>query len=87
MAVKDRLKLNKYDYSVEKAKAELQKGGWVYDEKGNAYDEARGGVRYKKLEGYEKTYNNLTFASTDNKYKTVKVDACLQPQATSSPPL
>ena len=74
LAVKDKLKLNKYDYSVEKAKEELRAGGWVYNENGESYDEARGGVRYKKLEGYEKTYNNLTFASTDNKYKTVKVD-------------
>ncbi|MBR1975208.1 MAG: hypothetical protein IKA20_05100 [Clostridia bacterium] len=74
LAVKDRLKLNKYAYSVSAAKAELEKGGWVYDAKGKAYDESKGGVRYKKLSGYEKSYNNLTFASTDNKYKTVKVD-------------
>lgn len=73
-AVKDRLKLNKYAYSVEKAKQELRAGGWVYNADGSAYDETGGGVRYKKLTGYEKTYNNLTFAATDNKYKTVKVD-------------
>ena len=73
-AVKDRLKLNKYEYSVEKAKAELVEGGWIYDDKGNAYTEGTGGVRYKKLSGYEKTYNNLRFASTDNRYKTVKID-------------
>ncbi len=74
LAVKDRLKLNKYDYSVSRAKAELISGGWIYDGKGKEYDEGKGGVRYKKLSGYEKSYNNLTFASTDNKYKTVKVD-------------
>ena len=74
IAMKDKLKLNKYEYSVEKAKESLRAGGWVYDEKGNAYDETKGGVRYKKLTGYEKTYNNLAYASTDNKYKTVKVD-------------
>ena len=74
LAVKDKLKLNKYDYSVEKAKAELEKGGWIYDGKGEKYDETKGGVRYKKLSGYEKTYNNLTFASIDNRYKTVKID-------------
>ena len=73
-AVKDRLKLNKYEYSVESAKENLRAGGWVYDKNGNPYDESQGGVRYKKLNGYEKTYNNLTFAATDNKYKTVKVD-------------
>lgn len=73
LAVKDRLKLNKYEYGVEKAKAELRAGGWVYNAKGEAYDENGGGIRYKKLSGYEKSYNNLTFASIDNKYKTVKV--------------
>ncbi|MBQ8229203.1 MAG: hypothetical protein IJZ32_00740 [Clostridia bacterium] len=73
-AVKDRLKLNKYEYSVEKAQEELRLGGWVYTATGERYDETQGGVRYKKLTGYEKTYNNLTFSATDNKYKTVKVD-------------
>ena len=74
LSVKDRLKLNKYEYSVEKAKEELRKGGWVYTVDGGTYDDAKGGIRYKKLSGYELTYNNLAFASTDNKYKTVKVD-------------
>lgn len=74
LAVKDKLRLNKYEYSVEKAKEELKKGGWTYNADGGAYDESKGGVRYKKLTGYEKTYNNLTFAATDNKYRTVKVD-------------
>ncbi len=72
LAVKDTLKLNKYEYSVARAKAELQKGGWIYNADGSAYNEDKGGVRYKRLSGYEKSYNNLTFASTDNKYKTVK---------------
>ncbi|MBO4940257.1 MAG: hypothetical protein J6D30_04480 [Clostridia bacterium] len=73
LAVKDRLKLNRYAYSVEKAKEELIADGWIYNERGEPYDENAGGVRYKKLTGYEKTYNNLTFAATDNKYKTVKI--------------
>ena len=73
LAVKDRLKLSAYEYSVAKAKAELEKGGWVYAVDGGAYVEGQG-VRYKKLSGYELSYNNLTFSSTDNKYKTVKVD-------------
>ncbi len=72
-AVKDRLRLDKYEYSVERAKEELEKGGWIYDGKGKAYVDGAG-VRYKKLSGYEKSYNNLTFAATDNKYRTVKVD-------------
>ena len=73
LAVKDRLKLNRYEYSVEKAKQELVSGGWIYNADGGEYKDGQG-VRYKKLNGYEKTYNNLTFAATDNKYKTVKVD-------------
>ncbi len=72
-AVKDRLKLNPYPYSVARAKAELEKGGWIYDGEGKPYQEGVG-IRYKKLSGYEKSYNNLTFASTDNKYETVKID-------------
>ena len=72
LAVKDKIKLEKYEYSVEKAKAELEAGGWIYTADGGRYTGA--GVRYKKLSGYELSYNNLAFASTDNKYKTVKVD-------------
>ena len=74
LAVQDRLQLNKYEYSVEKAKAELVKGGWIYNAEGEPYNENVGGVRYKKLTGYERSYNNLTFASTDNKYRTVEHD-------------
>ena len=74
LAVKDTLKLNRYEYSVDKAKEELKKGGWVYNADGSPYDESKGAVRYKKLSGYELSYNNLAFAATDNKYKTVKVN-------------
>ncbi len=74
LAVKDKLKLNAYEYSVDKAKEELIRGGWVYNADGEAYDESAGGVRYKKLSGYQLSYNNLTFASIDNKYKTVQVN-------------
>ena len=74
LAVKENLQLNKYEYGVEKAKSELRAGGWIYNAQGQPYDEKGGGIRYKKLSGYEKSYNNLTFASVDNKYKTVKVD-------------
>ncbi|MBR2623132.1 MAG: hypothetical protein IKD15_02775 [Clostridia bacterium] len=73
LANKDKLLLNTYDYSVEKAKTELVQGGWIYNDKGGAYEEGKG-VRYKKLSGYERSYNNLAFAATDHKYKTVKVD-------------
>ncbi len=77
LAVKDRMKLNRYTVNIGKAKEELEKGGWIYDSKGNLYDEQderRGAVRYKKLQGYEKSFENLGYASTDNKYRTVKID-------------
>ena len=74
LATKDNLKLNRYAYSVQRAKEELRAGGWTYNDKGEPYDEAQGGVRYKRLQGYEKTYENLTFASVDNRYKTKKID-------------
>ena len=73
LASKDKLRLNTYGYSVEKAKTELVNGGWVYNANGGAYVEGEG-VRYKKLTGYELTYNNLAFSATDGRYKTVKVD-------------
>ena len=74
LAVKDRLDLNKYEYSIDLAKQSLRDGGWVYNADGSKYDENKGGIRYKKLIGYERSYNNLAYASTDNKYKTVKVN-------------
>ena len=74
LAVKDNLKLNSYEYGVDKAIAELEKGGWIYNSKGDAYAGEKDGVRYKKLEGYEKTYNNLAYAAVDGKYKTEKID-------------
>ncbi len=73
IAVKDKLKLNHYAYSLESAKEELVADGFIYNANGTPYQETEGGIRYKKLSGYEKSYNNLAFASTDGKYKTVKV--------------
>ena len=74
LSVKDRLRLNDYPYDVERAKAELVEAGFTYNADGSAYNETQGGIRYKKLSGYEKSYNNLAFSATDGKYKTVKVD-------------
>ena len=73
-AVENDIKLNRYTYSADSAIAVLEEGGWVYNMDGSAYDASKGGVRYKKLEGYALTADNLTFKSTDGKYKTVKVD-------------
>lgn len=73
MAVKDTIKLNKYEYSAAKAIETLKADGWVYNADGSAYDDAKGGIRYKKLAGYDKSYANLTYTTNDGKYKTVKV--------------
>lgn len=70
VAVKDEIKLNSYSYSAASAIATLVADGWVYNAKGEAYTS---GVRYKKLSGYEKSLANLTYATNDGKYKTVKV--------------
>ena len=65
--------LNTYDYSVSAAVEVLEEGGWVYNSKGEEFDAEKDDVRYKKLSGYELSAYNLNFASTDNKYKTVKI--------------
>lgn len=70
-AVKDTIILNKYTTSVASAKAELEAEGWVFDKDGKEY---KSGIRYKKLSGYEKTLDNLTFKSIDGKYQTTYVN-------------
>lgn len=65
--------LNRYAYDTDAAIQQLVAGGWIYNERGEAYDASRDAVRYKKLEGYERSWVNLNFASTDRRYRTVKV--------------
>ncbi len=67
-------KLNTYEYSKDSAIAVLEEGGWVYNAEGKDFDPAVDAIRYKKLSGYELTKDNLQFKSTDNKYKTIKID-------------
>ena len=74
LAVKDELRLNQYTYSRDSAIEVLEAGGWVYNADGTPYDREAGGIRYKKLEGYERTRDNLHFATTDGRYRTVKVN-------------
>ncbi len=69
-AVADEILLNEYAYSKDSAIAVLEEAGWIYNAEGGEYTD---GVRYKKLEGYEKTNDNLNFKTTDGKYATVKV--------------
>ena len=72
--VKNEINLNPYTYSVDDAIAVLEEGGWIYNVKGEKFDAANDDIRYKKLEGYELSKQNLNYKSTDGKYKTVKID-------------
>ncbi len=73
-AVEDEINLNQYTYSADSAIAVLEEAGWIYDENGNQFDKGTDAVRYKKLEGYEKSAQNLQYATVDGKYKTVKIN-------------
>ncbi len=72
-AVKSGMTLDVYTASVDSAIEVLEDGGWVYNNKGQAY-KSGDGVRYKKLSGQELTYNNLHYASQDGAYKTYKLN-------------
>ena len=70
--------VNEYNFSVADAKAVLIADGWVYNADGSAYDETKGGVRYKKLTAEEAAIEaNVNYVSVENtdgiEYKTVKV--------------
>jgi len=70
----DTILLNQYAYSSDSAIAVLEADGWVYNSKGEAFDASKDDIRYKKLEGYELSKQNIQYATTDGKYKTVKID-------------
>ena len=69
----DKLKLNTYAYSMEKALLALIESGWTYNGEGRAFTPGKDAVRYKKLEGYELSRENILYASADGQYKTVKI--------------
>lgn len=71
-AVKDEINLNRYAYSIDSAIEVLEEGGWIYNADGSAYDAQKGGIRYKRLEGYARSLDNLLFATTDGAYRTQK---------------
>lgn len=73
-AVEDEILLNQYAYSADTAVAVLEEGGWVYNDKGQAFDPANDAVRYKKLEGYDLSPQNITYATVDGAYKTLKIN-------------
>ena len=69
-----KISLNPYSYSSDSAIEALEEGGWIYNADGTAYDAAKGGIRYKKLEGYALSKQNIEYKTTDGKYATTKVD-------------
>ena len=73
-AVQDDIELIDYSFSPDTAKKVLEEGGWIYNDKGQAYVAGTDAVRYKKLEGYELSPQNITFASVDGAYKTLKIN-------------
>ena len=74
VANKDSIKLNQYAYSTDSAIAALEAGGWTYNDKGQKFEAGKDAIRYKKLEGYELSEQNIKYASTDGKYKTLKIN-------------
>lgn len=83
-AVRDDIDLIDYSYSPETAIKVLEDGGWIYNSKGEPYEEGQSGVdavRYKKLteeeantlDGVNKTYASV--ANTDGvTYQTVEIN-------------
>lgn len=83
-AVQDEIDLIDYSFSPDTAKKVLEDGGWIYNSKGEPYEEGAEGVdavRYKKLteeeantlDGANKTYASV--ANTDGvTYQTVQVN-------------
>lgn len=73
-AVEDEIVLNQYAYSADSANAVLEEGGWIYNDKGQEYVAGTDAIRYKKLEGYELSEQNINYATVDGKYKTLKIN-------------
>lgn len=67
-AVKDEIELDEYTSSLDSAKEKLVTGGWIYNEKGEAYED---GVRYKLIEASDIQASDITFASVDGAVGTV----------------
>ncbi len=73
-AVEDEIILNQYAYSADSAITVLEEAGWIYNAEGKEYVKGTDDIRYKKLSGYELSADNLSFATVDGKYKTVKIN-------------
>ena len=70
----DTINLNQYTYSSDEANAILDEAGWTYNDKGEEFVAGTDAVRYKKLSGYELSPQNITYASIDGAYKTLKIN-------------
>ena len=73
LANKDTILLDQYATSEASAIAQLEKGGWIYNSKGELYQEGDG-IRYRELGRKYQTPENLAYASIDGNYKTVEID-------------
>lgn len=73
-ATADVINLNNYAYSADSAIEVLEEDGWIYNDKGQAFDPAVDAVRYRKLSGYELSEANILYATVDNAYKTLKIN-------------
>ena len=69
-SVEKDLQLNAYQASADTAISVLEAGGWIYNEKGEAYTE---GVRYKKIPAEYVSENDKIVQSIDGAYKSVQV--------------
>ena len=70
----DTINLNPYSYSADSANDALDEGGWIYNDQGQEYVPGVDAIRYKKLEGYELSPQNISYSSIDGKYKTLKIN-------------
>lgn len=70
-AVSNSMQLNAYDTSTDTAISVLEAGGWIYNEKGEAYTE---GVRYKKIPGEYASDRDKNLKSMDGALSTVEID-------------
>ena len=70
-AVSSSMQLNAYETSTDTAISVLEAGGWIYNDKGEAYTE---GVRYKKIPAEYASDRDKSFKSIDGAYQTVEIN-------------
>ncbi len=70
-AVSSSMQLNAYETSADTAISVLEAGGWIYNDKGEAYTE---GVRYKKIPAEYASDRDKNLKSVDGTYQTVEIN-------------